>query len=56
MSDCKCDGCYEGSHECYECGGDGYIESDDWQDFGALVKCPICFGRGAWPCPAAEGR
>lgn len=31
---------------CYECGGDGLVESDDWQDWGEEYECPTCHGTG----------
>lgn len=32
--------------ECFSCDGDGYVESDDWQDNGRLVACHECVGKG----------
>lgn len=31
---------------CFRCDGEGYYESDDWQDFGALARCHECLGKG----------
>jgi hypothetical protein len=43
-----CDGT---THICWECGGDGWVESDDWQDYGEEYMCSVCRGNGGWPCP-----
>jgi hypothetical protein len=42
--------CYCGWHECYHC-DEGWIESDDWQDFGEEIQCGMCNGHGGWKCP-----
>lgn len=42
-----CDGAW---HDCYNCGGEGYVEPDDWQDDEDEV-CGTCSGEGGWPCP-----
>jgi DnaJ-class molecular chaperone len=34
------------NEECYECGGDGFVESDDWQDWGEEYECDVCNGCG----------
>ena len=43
-------------HECHDCGGDGFVESDDWQDLAELFPCSTCQGQGGWPCPDAKLR
>ena len=37
----------DGWIECWNCGGEGWVEDDDpeWQ---ANEKCEICEGRGGW--------
>lgn len=42
-----CDGEW---HTCYNCGGEGEIESEDWQD-DEMEPCSICGGSGGWECP-----
>ena len=44
---CQC--CEMVFSECYDCGGDGWVESDDWQDFGELMRCGTCQGETGWP-------
>jgi hypothetical protein len=36
-----------GHRDCENCGGDGYIEDDDWQ-FPSNDRCDICLGDGGW--------
>lgn len=43
-----CDGT---SHVCWNCGGDGMVDGDDWQDDDEEFVCGICRGAGGWPCP-----
>lgn len=43
---CRC--CEQLWHECEECGGDGWVESDDWQDFDEEMPCPTCRTEGGW--------
>jgi hypothetical protein len=44
----ECDGSW---HTCWECGGEGGVESDDWQDGEDLLRCSLCRGACGWPCP-----
>lgn len=53
-----CDG---GFHECHDCGGDGWVLGDCFEDCCCcadpesehdFLKCDICDGAGGWPCPA----
>lgn len=44
--------CNGETHSCYDCGGDGYVESDDWQDDEVEFECSTCNGTGVLPCPA----
>ena len=37
---------YSGSEECWDCGGDGYVERDDWKDWGEEFECSTCQGIG----------
>lgn len=39
-------------HDCDNCGGEGWIEDDDWQaDEGDGHDCDWCFGEGGhWAC------
>jgi len=35
--------------DCWECGGEGEVEDDDWQNFeGDMVCCRHCRGTGGW--------
>lgn len=34
--------------ECWNCGGEGEIEDEDWQFAGEFYTCDICDGRGGW--------
>jgi len=37
--------------DCDYCGGEGYNESDDWQDDDRLIRCDVCRTRGGhWTC------
>ena|SRR3990167_324406 len=51
VEDCQCARC--GSSCCFldcdNCGGEGDIESDDWQDEeGYRYRCDWCMGKGGW--------
>lgn len=48
--DCQCARCGSscGYVDCYECGGDGYVEDDDCC-CADTVECRVCDGRGGWP-------
>ena len=40
---------------CEWCGGDGWVDSDDWEDFpdeggGPMRPCPECQDGGGWWC------
>lgn len=52
--DCQCARCGSscGFEECDYCGGDGYNESDDWQDDpDTLTPCDACERCGGhWEC------
>jgi hypothetical protein len=49
--DDDCDGFW---HVCWQCGGEGILESDD--DCGEVEEapCQLCRADGGWPCPNAE--
>ncbi len=34
--------------ECWNCGGEGEIEDEDWQFAGDFYCCDICDGHGGW--------
>lgn len=48
---CTSEDCDGERHECWNCGGDGWEESEDWQDWGAETMCWTCHSVGSWPCP-----
>jgi hypothetical protein len=48
---CTSEDCNGERHECWNCGGDGFVESDDWQDWGGEGMCQTCGNVGSWPCP-----
>ena len=43
-------------YDCDYCGGEGFNESDDWQDGeDELVPCDVCRTRGGhWACCSSE--
>ncbi len=47
---CKC--CETEWQDCYNCGGEGYLEGNEedplWYDPGDLIRCDICRGNGGW--------
>jgi hypothetical protein len=47
---CESQNCDGETHECWNCGGTGFVEPADWQD-GDEEPCGHCRGRGGWPCP-----
>jgi hypothetical protein len=49
---CSSEDCDGSRHVCWDCGGDGFVESEDWQDWGAENMCRTCRNVGSWPCPA----
>jgi len=38
--------------DCWECGGEGTVERDDWEGFAddraILLPCEVCRGNGGW--------
>jgi hypothetical protein len=52
--DCQCARCGSSMHfiDCDNCGGEGWIEDDDWQaEFGDGWDCDWCRGTGGhWQC------
>lgn len=48
---CTHEDCHGEWHECWDCGGDGWVESDDWQYGDEQLICLHCEGDGGWPCP-----
>lgn len=52
--DCQCARCGSSMHfvDCDNCGGEGDLESDDWQDEeGYRRPCDWCHARGGhWAC------
>lgn len=40
--------------ECDVCAGEGWRDSDDWQDFGDLISCYRCHGTGRCPWKTCE--
>ena len=48
--DSQCARCGSSTYSvtCWNCGGDGYLESDDWQDPDEIRRCDICGGDGRW--------
>lgn len=61
MSDRACGGECDGErHECWSCGGEGYVLDDCFEDSCCCadpetdhdtVACEQCSGAGGWPCP-----
>ena len=48
-----CDGSW---HPCHDCGGEGWIEEEDWEGMyldPEVITSPTCRGKGGWPCPDA---
>ena len=43
---CKC--CSLTREDCDACGGDGFVESEDWQDYGEMFPCGTCAEQGGW--------
>ena len=51
------DECNGESHECWFCGGNGWVEDDEWQNCDEdFLECEVCHGTGSRPCPTEEGR
>ena len=48
--ECDPEACDGEWHTCWNCGGEGAVDSDDWQ-FGDEEICPVCRGEGSWRCP-----
>lgn len=51
LDDAQCNGRF---HDCWNCGGDGWVASEDGNFWGEEYTCHHCHGKGGWPCPAAE--
>jgi DnaJ-class molecular chaperone len=51
------DDCNGQWHPCHDCGGEGFVEEDDWEGLyldSEFITCSTCGGTGGWPCPDAD--
>lgn len=50
-----CNNCVDGSVECYECGGDGFVMASRPNGSETEVECDECYGDGQLHCDDCDG-